>query len=148
MGPIVDVPVPEPVVELPVPEPVVDVPVPEPVVEVPVPDVPVEDAVPMLLPDVVVDEEEDPDVVLLPVVSVVEVIVDVLPVPVLPIVVTVVLPVTVLLIVDPVLVERVVPVTLNGSVMAVKFEVPIPAYGQHGRQTHWPGGGGASANMT
>jgi len=85
-----------------------------------------------------------------------EVLVDA-PVPVLPSE-AVVLPVPVLLIEDPVpvlpeelvLAERVVPVTLNGSVMTVKSEDPVsvPGNGQHGRHTHCSVGGETSANIT
>ena len=75
------------------------------------------------------------------------------PVPVLPseLVVIVLLPVPAL---DPVpvlpeeliLAEGVVPATLNGSVMTVKFADPVN--GQQGRHTHCPVGGETSANKT
>ena len=48
------------------------------------------------------------------------------------------------------LVERDVPVTLNGSVMTVKLEDPVamPGNGQQGRHTHSSVGGETSANKT
>ena len=71
-------------------------------------------------------------------------------------VVTVLLAVPTLLKEDPVpvlleeliLAERVVPMTLNGSTMTVKLEVPVsmPGSGQHGRHTHCSVG--TSANKT
>ena len=71
------------------------------------------------------------------------------PVPVLPseLVVIVLLPVPVPVLPEElILAEGVVPATLNGSVMTVKFEDPVN--GQQGRHTHCPVGGETSANKT